>query len=112
MRVCIEKATGKIIESQSGGTTQEHLDTLKQNALNAGYLETDIEVKYMDDAEFAVLLKQQIDSEKTYADKRKAEYPSIYEYIDGIVKGDTVQVQAYIDACKAVKNKYPKEVVK
>ena len=26
----------------------------------------------------------------------------------GIVKGDTAQVQAYIDACLAVKAKYPK----
>ena len=31
--------------------------------------------------------------------------------IDGIVKGDTEQVQAYIDACLAVKAKYPKPIV-
>jgi hypothetical protein len=30
------------------------------------------------------------------------------DYLDGIVKGDDAQVQAYIDACLAVKNKYPK----
>ena len=40
--------------------------------------------------------------------KRAREYPPITDYLDGIVKGDTEQVQAYIDACLAVKAKYPK----
>lgn len=39
---------------------------------------------------------------------RAKEYPPIADYIDGIVKGDQAQVQAYIDACLAVKAKYPK----
>ena len=43
-----------------------------------------------------------------YQRKRAAEYPPITDYIDGIVKGDSAQVQAYIDACLAVKAKYPK----
>lgn len=43
-----------------------------------------------------------------YAQKRAAEYPPMADYLDGIVKGDTVQVQTYIDACLAVKTKYPK----
>lgn len=46
--------------------------------------------------------------ELSYIDQRTAEYPRIEEYIDGIVKGDDAQVQAYIDACLAVKAKYPK----
>lgn len=45
---------------------------------------------------------------EAYKDKRAAEYPAITDYLDGIVKGDNTQVQAYIDACLAVKNKYPK----
>ena len=44
-----------------------------------------------------------------YIAKRAVEYPPVTDYIDGIVKGDTAQVQAYIDACLAVKAKYPKE---
>lgn len=44
----------------------------------------------------------------TYIDLRTAEYPDIREYVDGIVKGDQEQVQRYIDACLAVKAKYPK----
>lgn len=43
-----------------------------------------------------------------YQRNRAAEYPPITDYLDGIVKGDQAQVQAYIDACLAVKAKYPK----
>ena len=43
-----------------------------------------------------------------YIAKRQAEYPPITDYLDGIVKGDEEQVNAYIAACQAVKNKYPK----
>lgn len=43
-----------------------------------------------------------------YQAQRAAEYPPVADYIDGIVKGDQAQVQAYIDACLAVKAKYPK----
>lgn len=45
---------------------------------------------------------------KTYADKRAAEYPSMADYLDGVVKGDQAQIDAYIAACLAVKAKYPK----
>jgi hypothetical protein len=45
---------------------------------------------------------------EAYKAKRAAEYPDFRDYLDGIVKGDNAQVQAYIDACNAVKNKYPK----
>ncbi len=43
-----------------------------------------------------------------YKQKRLAEYPPHADYLDGIVKGDNVQVQKYIDDCLAVKAKYPK----
>ena len=45
---------------------------------------------------------------EAYKEKRAAEYPDFRDYLDGIVKGDNAQVQAYIDACNAIKNKYPK----
>jgi cobalamin biosynthesis protein CbiD len=51
-RICINKKTGELIEMQSGGWTENkeladaRLNTLKQNALNAGYAEKDIEVKW------------------------------------------------------------------
>jgi hypothetical protein len=43
-----------------------------------------------------------------YKRDRAKEYPDFKDYLDGIVKGDNAQVQAYIDACLAVKAKYPK----
>jgi hypothetical protein len=43
-----------------------------------------------------------------YKIARAAEYPDFREYLDGIVKGDQEQIDAYIAACQAVKNKYPK----
>ena len=46
--------------------------------------------------------------ELTYAQKRAAEYPPMADYIDGVVKGDQAQVDAYVAACLAVKAKYPK----
>lgn len=44
----------------------------------------------------------------TYAELRAAEYPDARDYLDGIVKGDQAQIDAYISACNAVKAKYPK----
>ena len=43
-----------------------------------------------------------------YQRKRAAEYPDFREYLDGIVKGDQAQIDAYVAACLAVKAKYPK----
>jgi hypothetical protein len=45
---------------------------------------------------------------KAYIAKRQAEYPPMTDYLDAIVKGDEEQKQAYIDACLAIKAKYPK----
>lgn len=44
----------------------------------------------------------------SYIAKRQAEYPSFIDYLDGVVKGDQAQIDAYIAACQAVKAKYPK----
>lgn len=54
--------------------------------------------------------------EPTYAEKRAGEYPSPFEYLDGIVKSNNeetheegvAQIEKYIQDCLAVKAKYPK----
>jgi hypothetical protein len=46
---------------------------------------------------------------QSYKDLRAAEYPDFRDYLDGVVKGDQTQIDAYIAACLAVKAKYPKE---
>lgn len=43
-----------------------------------------------------------------YRRKRASEYPPATDYLDAMVKGDTTQMQQYVDACLAVKAKYPK----
>jgi hypothetical protein len=43
-----------------------------------------------------------------YIAKRQAEYPSMTDYLDGVVKGDQAQIDKYIADCLAVKAKYPK----
>lgn len=61
------------------------------------------------DAEEAQWELEKAERAKTaYQAKRASEYPPMADYLDGIVKGDQAQVQAYIDACLAVKAKYPK----
>jgi hypothetical protein len=45
---------------------------------------------------------------KEYQRQRAIEYPPVTDYIDGVVKGDQAQIDAYIAACIAVKAKYPK----
>jgi hypothetical protein len=61
------------------------------------------------DAEEAAFAAEQTALAATeYQRQRAAEYPPMTDYIDGIVKGDQAQVQAYIDACLAVKAMYPK----
>ena len=55
----------------------------------------------------ALRIKADYDS-KEYQRLRAVEYPPVTDYLDAIVKGDLTQQQAYIDACLAVKAKYPK----
>jgi hypothetical protein len=44
----------------------------------------------------------------TYQELRAAAYPPFSDYLDGIVKGSAEQVQEYVDACLAVKERFPK----
>lgn len=55
-----------------------------------------------------ILRLEQEHASKEYQRQRAAEYPDFRDYLDGIVKGDQAQIQAYVDACLAVKAKYPK----
>lgn len=134
-RVCLTK-DGKLIEMQSGGKEDRsfnqycdeenkiannkkwdaleamRLNALRKNALNAGYAEADIEVKWVTDEELEVIMdaqKQRDLDARPYTEKRKAEYPPMADYLDGIVKGDQAQIDKYIADCKVVKAKYPKE---
>jgi hypothetical protein len=43
-----------------------------------------------------------------YARSRATAYPPMTDYLDGVVKGDQAQIDAYIAACLAVKLENPK----
>lgn len=58
------------------------------------------------DAELA-RLQVEYDS-KAYQRLRAPEYPDFRDHLDAIVKGEATAQKAYIDACLAVKAKYPK----
>ena len=74
-RVCLEKSTGKLIEYQSGNVNDdiqnfpleqrekikfERLNSLKQNAINAGYTEENIIVKEINSKEWKIIKQTQI----------------------------------------------------
>jgi len=110
-RVCLTK-DGKLIEMQSGGDDNPELmdmrlNTLKQNALNGGYKEDEIDVKWVSDDEW-VAIQEANKPVPPYQQLRAMEYPPMADYLDAIVKDDQVQMQKYIDDCLAVKKKYPK----
>jgi hypothetical protein len=86
------------------------------------YKAPDNSVHFLDSADYEYLLPAgsvQITDEEaealrpkiepTYAEKRAVEYPSMTDYLDGVVKGDQAQIDKYIADCLAVKAKYPKE---
>ena len=102
------KSTGRLLESQSGGdeSNPQHLQDLIDNAVSSGHSKEDIEVGYEDDAVVQGWLQEQEEARKTYADKRKEEYPSIEECIHAILDDelDALQIKR-----KLVKDKYPKE---
>jgi hypothetical protein len=58
------------------------------------------------DIEYAALQESNLDSE--ILNNRQNAYPPMEDYLDGIVKGDTAQVNKYIADCLAVKESYPK----
>lgn len=45
---------------------------------------------------------------RSYAQLRRAHYPDMTAYLDAAVKGDSSQSRAYVEACMAVKARFPK----
>ncbi|SVD40030.1 uncharacterized protein METZ01_LOCUS392884, partial [marine metagenome] len=68
MRYCKVKATGKIIETQSG---DDNLEVMYTN--NASYARDELDVGVADEAVVYGWLADQRTAEMTYADKRKSE---------------------------------------
>lgn len=88
--------------SWEAGDTYESIKNFKSD---------EYELPTQEEIEAEIQRLQEIADSYNYQRLRILEYPDFKEYLDGIVKGDDAQVQAYIDACRAVKAKYPKPVV-
>jgi hypothetical protein len=75
-----------------------------------GALDKDLQPVLLDEKLIKKKVKELQDKKDKYLyrELRAPEYPSIYDYIDGVVKGDQEQIKKYIDECLAVKAKYPK----
>lgn len=65
-------------------------------------------VELPEELRYAYFESRALAAKEEYKKLRAAEYPDFRDYLDAIVKGDNEQLQAYIDACQAVKTKYPK----
>ena len=101
MRYCKVKATGKIIETQSG---DDNLEVMYTN--NASYAKDELDVGVADEAVIYGWLADHRTAEMTYADKRKQEYPTIEELVVALYDTDD---KAAIEKRRAdVKAKYPK----
>jgi len=53
-------------------------------------------------------LSDPLDKILTYEDARRRDYPKMEEYLDGVVKNNVDQIEAYMSRCMEVKSKWPK----
>jgi hypothetical protein len=67
-----------------------------------------VEISETEKAQIIAEREEAIVASNFYTIKRAAEYPSMTDYLDGVVKGDQTQINKYITDCLAVKAKYPK----
>ena len=109
-RISIQISTGKIIEMQTGGETDDkelsniRLGTLKQNAINSGFNESDVKVKWVTEQEYFELIEQQKEP-LSYAELRKLAYPPISEQLDYIFHNG---LDVWKQQIQSIKDKYPK----
>ena len=105
MRVCIERSSGKLIESQSGDHAA--YGALLGNAVSAGYAAEDVEEKVVTQDAFDVLWIAAAPTQ-TYAQKRKAAYPDIGDQLDSLYHAG-VFPDDMAAKLKAVKDANPKD---
>lgn len=86
MRVCIHTPTGRLIESQSGGSSEADLEVLIENALSAGYDPGEIEASYIEDSDLAALIEfsktpDEIAAQQAAADAQTAKSQAIIDHL-------------------------------
>ena len=97
----VKKISGALLSLRPGAQWVLHGDDLE-------WLDTE-QVKPTEAEIAAEVARLQAEYDNNeYQRQRASEYPPITDYLDGVVKGDQAQIDAYIAACQAVKAKYPK----
>ena len=81
-------------------TDVEHKMLVKQTSVPAGY-------NFIFRQSWGLTINEDI-IHRVIQTLRAEAYPPMADYLDAKVKGDTAQEKAYLDACAAVKLKYPK----
>ena len=103
-----EKSTGKILTSTTGQDQNNpiHTEAMNNFVTSRGWNLDDYDIDFADDNVVEEWINIQDEASKTYADKRKTEYPSIEECVHAILDDelDALQIKR-----KLVKDKYPKE---
>lgn len=94
----------KLFKDQNGNTFAYEADGSQDHLIG----ENLIAITQEEEISLNQARSDQAFSQLSYAEKRRTEYPDFREYLDGVVKGDQAQIDAYIAACQAVKSKYPK----
>ncbi len=99
------KSNGRIVSSETGDADTDNADALTVFAAGVYAGASNIDVGYEDDAVVEGWWKAQNEADKTYADKRKAEYPQIGDQLDDIYHNG---IDAWKATIKTIKDKYPK----
>lgn len=105
MKVFKNRITNRLGETQFS----DDADVLIRNAKACGFTDAEISIVDMTAAEYKTAIAKQNFNDLDYKQKRAKEYPPATDYLDGIVKDDKAQIQKYINDCKAIKTKYPKQ---
>ena len=102
MKYIKQISTGKIVHRENPHTDKTLDNAVIEHNINKADLEI-VEENWTED-EWNSAWHNQL----SYEEKRRKSYPPMTDYLDGIVKGDQVQIDKYIADCLAVKEKYPK----
>jgi len=94
-----EKATGKILASNSHCTVESMLSDITSDGTSA----EDVVVAEATESEIKTMLDQQHEASKTYADKRRRSYPPIGDQLDALWKGgdEAAAMKVIVDKVKS-----------
>ena len=109
-----EKATNKVLTSTNGQDQNNpiHVEAVNNFVISRGWSLDDYEVGFADDNVVKEWFDIQDEALKTYADKRKEEYPSIEDVTVALAEkaeGDSTMWDEITVKRQATKDKYPKE---